>query len=242
MKALALDNNLAEAHAVLGASLLLFDWDFVGAEREYKQALALEPNSVIHTGYSIYLSILGRHQEAIAEAKRALQLEPLTNATNVYLGLAYLQARQYDQVIEQFRKVEEMDRGFSGAPNLCSAYLGKGQYKEAIATAQESLKTRPDSSGMLSYLARAYIKTGQREEAQKILNQVLTLAKQRDGPATSIALIFAELGDKDQAFAWLGKSYDARSSDLLYLKVSHQYDSLRTDPRFADLVRRVGIP
>ena len=243
LKALALDNNLAEAHTALGSRLLFSDWDFAGAEREFKRAIDLEPDSAIaHNGYSTYLSVIGRHLEAIAEAKRALQLDPLTNVTNSRVGNAYLYAQQYDQAIEQFRKVQEMDRGFGGFNSICSAYLGKGQYNEAIATAQEALKVRPDARVMLAYLGYAYIKAGQREEAQKILNQLVALSKQQRVPAYSIALLYAELGDKDQAFAWLEKEYDARSSALLYLKVSHHYDILRSDPRFAALVRRVGLP
>ncbi len=243
LKAVALDSNLAEAHTALGASLMYFDWDFAGAESEYKRAPELDPDSSIaHRSYASYLSIMGRHQEAIAEAKRALQLEPLTNATNNTMGQVYLHARQYDQAIEQYRRLLEMDRGFANTyNNLSSAYAANGQYEEALAIAQAGLRI-DDSPGMLSHLGYAYARAVQRGEAQKILAQLLTLAQQREVAPVSIAEVYIGLGDKDQAFAWLEKAYAARSIKLLFLKVSPRYDSLRSDPRFADLVRRVGLP
>ena len=244
LKAVTLDSNLAEAHTALGRSLLTSDWDYAGAEKEFKRGIELEPDSAIaHRSYAAYLSALGRHQEAIAEAKRALQLDPLTTTTNSIVGQSYLFARQYDQAIEQYRKLLEMDRGFAdGYRFLSLAYTGKGQYEEALATAQAGLKVAPDNPGLLAELGYAYARAGQRVAAQKTLDQLLTLAKQREVSGALIALLYAGLGDRDQAFAWLEKAYEARSSNLLYLKVSPRYDSLRADPRFADLVRRVGLP
>ena len=244
LKAVALDGNLAEAHTALGRSLFLFDWDFIGAEREFKRAVELKPDSAIaHRSLANYLSALGRHQEAIAEAKRALQLDPLTTTTNNTVGQVYLYARQYDQAIEQYRKLLEMDRGSAlGYRSLSSAYMYKGQYQEALATAQAGLKIAPDDPAELAQLGQAYIKVGQLDEAQKILAQLLTLAKQREMSGSSIAPLYAALGDKDQAFAWMEKAYEARSLSILYLKVSPRFDDLRSDPRFADLVRRVGLP
>ncbi len=244
LKALALDRNLAEAHTALGLNLFTLDWDFAGAEREYLRGLELEPDSTITLrGYAVYLSFMGRHQEAITASKRALELDPLTNFTNDQLGRAYYFARQYDRAIEQFRKLLEMDRGYTSSySTLSSAYAGKGQYKEAIAIAQEGIKTAPNNPAMLSNLGCAYASIGQRGEAKKILGQLLALAKQREVSETTIAILYAALGDQDQAFAWLEKAYNARTNSMLYLKVSHRYDSLRADPRFADLVRRVGLP
>ena len=243
-KALALDNNLAEAHVALGFSLFTFDWDFAGAEREFKRAKELDPDSAIaHRNYASYLSAIGRSQEAIAEAEHALQLDPLTTNTSNTVGSVYLYARQYDQAIEQYRKLLEMDREYANSyTNLIYAYVGKGKYEEAIAIAQAGLKVAPDNPAMLAHLGYAYARAGQRGEAQKILAQLLTLAKQRGVPPTSIAQLYAALGDQNQAFAWLEKAYEARIVFLLYLKVSPRWDSLRSDPRFADLVRRIGLP
>ncbi len=244
LRAQALDNNLAEAHAALGLSFQCFDWDFAGAEREYKRALDLEPDSAsTHRNYASYLFLVSRHQEAIAEASRALQLDPLTTASNYQMGLAYLYARQYDQAIDQFRKVMEMDRGFAdGYRALSTAYASKGQYEEAIATAQAGLKVAPDNSGILSQLGYAYARLGQRGEAQKVLAQLLALAKQQEVSGALIAMLYAGLGDQNQAFGWLEKAYEARSYNLLFLKASPRFDILRSNPRFADLVRRVGLP
>ncbi len=159
------------------------------------------------------------------------------------MGQVYLYARQYDQAIEQYRKLLEMDREFAnGYLFLSSAYASNGQYEEALATAQAGLKVAPDNPGILSHLGYAYAKAGQRGEAQKVLAQLLTLAKQPDVSEVWIATLYIALGDQDQAFAWLEKAYEARRVSLLYLKVSPRWDSLRADPRFADLVRRIGLP
>ena len=157
------------------------------------------------------LSLISHHQEAIAEAKQALQSDPLTNVTNNVMGTAYLHAHLPDQAIELYRKLLEMDRGFAdGYRNLSLAYAGKGQYEEAIAIAQEGLKVAPDSPGMLSQLGYNYARADQRGEAQKILARLLVLAKQQDVSGAWIATLYAGLGDQEQAFAWLEKAYEVR--------------------------------
>ena len=159
------------------------------------------------------------------------------------MGTAYLHAHLSDQAIELYRKLLEMDRGFAdGYRNLSLAYAGKGQYEEAIAIAQEGLKVAPDNPGMLSQLGYNYARADQRGEAQKTLTQLLVLAKQQDVSGAWIATLYAGLGDQEQAFAWLEKAYEVRSGNLVFLKAVPRYDSLRADPRFADLVRRVGLP
>jgi DNA-binding winged helix-turn-helix (wHTH) protein/TolB-like protein/Tfp pilus assembly protein PilF len=240
-RALAIDEQLAEAHTSLGHVKRDYDWDWPGAEQEFKRAIELNPNyPSAHQWYAVYLSSLGRHQEAIAEIKRALDLDPLSLPVNTVTARVLYLARQYDEAIEQSRKTIEMDPRFAAAyQNLGRSYEQKRMYAEAVATFQELNKAVPGRG--LAFLARADALAGKTDEAQKILAQLKELSERRYVSSYHVAMIYAGLGDKEQALVWLEKAYQQRVHNMVFLKVEPELDGLRSDPRFADLVRRVGL-
>jgi tetratricopeptide (TPR) repeat protein len=243
-RALELDDQLAEAHASLAHALFLYDWNFSEADKEYRRAMALNPNyPTAHHWYGdVYLVRMARFEEAITEVKRAQELDPLSQIINADVGDTYFIARQYDQAIEQLHKTVEMDQNFYVAHwYLGIAYEMKGSFQEAIA---ELLKARQlnDNPRVLALLGHVYAASGDREGALRTLDQLKQIAQQRYVSGFSFALIYAGLGEKDQAFQWLEKSYQDRAQELTRLRVDPQVDSLRADPRFAGLVRRVGLP
>jgi TolB-like protein/DNA-binding winged helix-turn-helix (wHTH) protein/Flp pilus assembly protein TadD len=244
-RALELDETLAEAHASLGRVLVTYDWDWLGAEKEYKRAIELNPRyATAHQWYGGYLAVMGRSDEAIAERKRAVELEPLSPILNFELGLAFYYARDYDQAIEQFQKTLELDQNFPSAHNfLPAAYAQKGMYNEALAEFKKAIPLTRGSEWTLSRagLGYLYAVTGKKSEARTVLNELKQASKQEYVPGTSIAFIYAGLGEKDQAFAWLDKGYEQRVFQLQWIKLEPRWDSLRSDPRFRDLLRRLGL-
>lgn len=212
-------------------------------ERELKRAMELNPNfGSAHDLYGQFLSGMGRHHEAIAENKRALEFDPLSANSNANLGLVYYYARQYDHAIEQCQKTLELDPNFFFASlYIDSAYGQQGKYQEAIT---DLLKTRNLPSGFApatSELGYVYAISGQRAEAQKMLQELQGRATHDYIDPYYIAIIYLGLGEANQAFAWLDKAYANRSFWLLWLKVEPKFDQLRSDARFVDLVRRVGL-
>ncbi|MGH9959732.1 MAG: tetratricopeptide repeat protein, partial [Pyrinomonadaceae bacterium] len=244
LKALEIDETLAEPHVSLAHVKYNYDRDWVGAEREYKRAMELNPNyPVAHQWYAIYLSGVGRQREALAEIRRAQELDPLSLSINTWLGRILALAGQSDQALEQLRKTVEMDPNFIQAHyRLGSLYEEKGMYDEAIAEFKQALKLSGGKPPGVSALARAYAMAGKREEAQKNLAELLQLSKQRYVSPTSIAMIYIALGDKDKAFAWLDDGNKAHDLNIVRLKEDPRFAPLRSDPRFAVLVRRIGIP
>jgi eukaryotic-like serine/threonine-protein kinase len=243
-KALELDNTLAEAHTSLAWSKLTFDWDWQGAEREFKQAIELNPGYAnAHHWYALYLTIMGRHTEAIAEDRRAESLDPFSLIISTDLGFQALGAAGlYDQEIEQCRKTLEMDPNFANAYNcLADGYLHKRMYKEAIAEIQKAVELSGQSTLWVSTLASTYGRAGRRDEAIKILNQLKARSKREFVSPDLFALVYSGLGDKGQAFVWLEKAYVDRAITLFHLKFSPLYACLRPDPRYADLLRRIGL-
>jgi len=242
LKALELDDALAEAHTSLGQIKEMFEWDFAGAEREYRRALELNPDYPTgHQRYGVFLGQQGRFDAAIAELKRAQQLDPLSLIINSDLGLVYYTARQYDRAVEQLRETIKMDPAFNRAHfYLAECYAAQGLFEEALAEAQKywelsGLKGR----AQLGYF---YAVAGKRDEAQKILAEMQETAKQQYVPPGIFALIYAGLNDKDKAFMWLEKAYEQRGPGMIGLKTQPRGDSLRSDPRFESLLKRVGFP
>jgi len=235
LKALQIDDTLAEAH-VLMANIREMDWDWLGAEAEYKRALELDPNSIrAHQTYAWNLKMLGRLDEAMLHLKRAQELDPLALDISWDIGVSLSFSRQYDRAIEQFQKTIEIDPNFVPAHNgLVQAYQGKGMYDEAIA----ELKNAKAGGAQLAY---AYAVAGKRDEAQKILDELKELSKQHYVSPFDFALIYVGLGDKDRAFEWLNKTYEENPYRIGFLKVNPRFDSLRSDPRFADLLRRMKL-
>jgi len=246
MRALELDEMLAEAHTSLARVLAVYDWDWTGAEKEFKRAIELNPRyAIAHQWYGGYLEVTGHPNEAIAERKLALELDPLSLIINFELGLEFYYAHDYDQAIKQFQKTLELDPNFPPVHQfLPAAYEQKGRYDEAIAEFQKAppVKGGSEWSFSMAGLGHVYAVSGQKREARTVLDELKQLSEQQYMPATSIALIYAGLGEKDQAFAWLEKAYEEHSFQMQWLKVEPRWDSLRSDPRFADLVRRIGLP
>ncbi|MBA3355991.1 MAG: protein kinase [Pyrinomonadaceae bacterium] len=245
LKALELDNDLAEAHALLGG-IRQDEGDWLAAEREFKRALDLDPNSFMaHGFYASYLQWMERHDEAIAEWKRAQELEPLAVRAHADVGYALYFARRYDEAIEQFKKTIDMDPKFAPAhARLGATYVQKKMYEEAILELEKArvLDNSPERPGRFAWPAYAYAVSGQRNKAQRMLAELKELAKQHSIPPINFAIIYTGLAEKDQAFAWLEKVYqEGNGRQLGEVRVNPMFDSLRSDPRFASLLRRVNL-
>jgi len=243
MKALEMDDTLAEAHTSLAFIKLNFDWDWADTEREFKRALELNPNHEnAHHWYSHYLMAMGRIEESFVESKRALELDPLGVILNVHLGWHYMNARQYDRAIEQLKKAIEMDPNFGVAHwYLGLAYDHEGMYPEAENELRKAKELLKDNEAVAADLGHVYAVSGRKDEARKVIDELKELSKRKYVSSYHVALIYLGLGEKDQAFEWLDNAYRERSDLLVYLRVEPRLDSLRSDPRFVDLVRRVGL-
>jgi len=242
-RALELDETLAEAHASLASSLFSYDRNYAEAAREYQRAIELNPNyATAHHWYGVaYLAKMQRFDEAIAELKRAQALDPLSLVINADVGNTYIQARQYDKAIEQLRKTVEMDQSFYFAHVLLGmAYQMKGDFQDAIAEYQKARQLNDDPF-VLALLGDIYAVSGRKDEALKILDQLKQLSKQRFVYAYGVALVYVGLGDKDQAFQWLEKSFQDHEARINRLKVDPLFDSVRSDARYADLIHRIGL-
>jgi len=244
LKALEIDDTLAEAHTSLARIKSSFDWDWPGAEEEFRWAIKLNPNyATAHHLYGRHLMIMGRLDEATVEIRQASELDPLALNIHTDLSAPLFFARQYDRAIESLRKTLEMDPNFALAHGrLGGAYEFKGMYEEAIAEFQRVVELSGSRPGTLAAFAGAYAASGRADQARDILDRLKEQSQRGHVSPCDIAEIHAALGEKDQAFEWLEKAYEARSSDLRFLKVNPSFpDSLRLDPRFADLLRRVGF-
>jgi adenylate cyclase len=244
-RALAIDNALGEAHTSLAYIAFFYDWDWAAAERGFKRALELNPNNAdTHHWYSHFLMGQGRIEESLIQSKRALELSPYDILFNIHLGWHYLNARQYDQALDQIEKTLEMDKNFAQTyPWLGLILEQKGRYAEAIAAFQKAIKLFPGGSSIAeAELAHTYAVLGNREEAQKIIAELQQLSKSKYVSSFQIAAIYAGLGEKDQAFAWLEKAYEERSDGLVNLKAEPRFDTLRDDPRFKALLAKMNFP
>jgi eukaryotic-like serine/threonine-protein kinase len=244
LKALEIDESLAEAHTSLGGIKSDYEWDFAGAETEMKRAIALNPNyATAHHWYAQFLSTMGRHEEAIAEIKRAQSLDPLSLIINSVAGDTYIKARQYDLAIDQLRKTIEMDKSFIQAHRyLGNAYLEKGMYTEAIAAFRTADELAGASLGRTKNLQDAYRSGGAEGFWRKQLELLKADAEKGALSDYAIASAYARLGDKEQALSWLEKAYHAHDPYLVYLKIDPQFDKFRSDSQVIDLMRRVGLP
>jgi tetratricopeptide (TPR) repeat protein len=244
LKALELDGGLAEAHTALGVVKLLHDWDFAGAEGEFRRAIEINPSYADgHHFYGHYLSTMGRFDEALAEMKRAQELDPLSLEKLMGTGDVLYYQRQYDQAIAHHLKVLEMDQN-SGIAHwaLGNVYVNKGLYEEAIAEYNKSIPLSGDSPDELASLGYAYALSGRKREARAVIAELQERSKRRYISPTIIAFVHAGLGEKERAFALLDEAYDRRDFILVFLKMDPFFDRLRSDPRFTKLVRRVNLP
>jgi TolB-like protein/DNA-binding winged helix-turn-helix (wHTH) protein/Flp pilus assembly protein TadD len=242
IKALELDRALGEAHNSLAFCLDGFDWDLDSAGKEFRKAIELNPGyATAHHWYAWHLSLLGRYDEAIAEMRKAENLDPLSLIINADLAELLALAHFYDESIRQSRKTIEMDPNFGLAHNhLGQAYLQKQMYDEAAAELQKAVHLSGNSPTCIANLARAYVASGNRSEAAKLLNDLKKGSNPGYSHASEIAVIYAALGDSDQAINWLEKGYEERFNPGVLLRPG--FDPLRSDPRFQDLVRRVALP
>jgi TolB-like protein/DNA-binding winged helix-turn-helix (wHTH) protein/Flp pilus assembly protein TadD len=244
-KALVLDGTLAEAYTTLAYIKLQYDRDWAGAESDFRKALQLNPGyATAHQWYGQYLLATGRPDEALAELKRAQELDPVSLIIQANIGRVHLFSRRYDQAIEQLRATLTMDPNFPVAHAFAGlAWTAKSMYSEAISEYQTSLKlTMPHLNPyVISYLGYAYARCGKRAEAQEILHELAELSKRGYLPAETMATVYIGLGDKDRAFHWLRKSVEERGVELSYLKVNPLFDPIRSDPRFRDLLRSVNL-
>jgi TolB-like protein/DNA-binding winged helix-turn-helix (wHTH) protein/Tfp pilus assembly protein PilF len=244
LKALELDDTLAEAHSSLALIKSSYDWDWSGADKEFRRAIELNPSYVdAHRLHAEVLWQTGRLNEAIAETKLTLEVDPLSLDNNVTLGLEFFLARQYDQAIEQERKVLELDPNsiiayyFRGM-----AYLKKSMDKEGMADFEKAVAIAPGDPQALTGLGYGYGVTGRRAEAQRVLDKLNQLSKQKYVSSVWMAKIYAGLGEKDKAFEWMEKAYEDRSIvSFGLIKTNPMFDPLRSDPRFADLLRRTNL-
>jgi len=240
-KALALDDTLAEAHASLAGVLYRYDWDWEGAEREFRLSLELEPSYAEgHRAYAVYLMTVRRHEEALAEARRARELSPLSLVINTEMGMALVRLGRYDEAIQQLQKTLEIDPKFARVyQTLAFAYEGKGDWPRAM----EALERRPGGGQGRAYpwLGYAYGVTGRRREALEMLARLEKLSHERYVSPQGPAIIQLGLGNRDQAMVWLEKAYDARAFEVLGFS-GPLFDRLSGDPQFQDLLRRMRLP
>jgi serine/threonine-protein kinase len=244
LKALEIDESLAEPHVSLGHVKYYLDRDWAGAEHEFKRAIDLNANyATAHHWYAVYLSGIGRQAEALAEIRRAQQLDPLSLSINMWLGRILEYSGQMDQAVDQLRKTIDMDPSFIQAHyRLGVVYEERGRYDEAINEFKQGFKLSEGKPQAVALLARTYALMGKRDEAQKLLEDLLQMAKKRYVAPTSLALIYAALGDKDKTFMWLNEADKAHDLQLVRLKTEPRMAALSSDPRFGELVKRIGLP
>jgi TolB-like protein/Tfp pilus assembly protein PilF len=241
-KALEIDPDLPEAHTVAGMIAATYDWDWATANREFQRSLELDPNlALTHYRYAwTYLSPLGRHDEAVAEMRKAMELEPLSLMQGANFAGVLMYARRYDEAIAQAQKTLDLDPQFFGGKSwLCHSYVAAGKYAEALAIAEPTLASE---NPFLSDAGLAYARSGQREKAIAIVNRWKEAEQRRYTMNYLVATLYGALGDKDAAFAELEKAYQNHDWFLQRIKVDPIMDSLRDDPRFDAMVKKLNFP
>jgi eukaryotic-like serine/threonine-protein kinase len=242
-RALELDNKLAEAHTSLAFVKFGYDWDWAGSEEEFKKAIQLNAGyATAHNWYAVCLAALGRQGEAFAQAKLAHEIDPLSLPINTNLGWLLHLARRFDDAIEQYQKAIELDEGFGLAHRrLGQTYEQKQMYTEAVVEFQKAAALSGEDVELLSARGHFYAALGETDKANKVLEQMSVLAKHRYVPAYLVARVYLGFGDYERVFELLGTACDERYGYLAYLNVEPLFDGIRSDPRFAEIIRRVGL-
>jgi serine/threonine-protein kinase len=243
LKALKIDDTIAEAYASLAFVQLYYDWNWKDAHENFKKAVELSPGyPTAHHWYAEYLTVVGLIDEAIVEAKRALEFDPFSLIINVLLGWAFHYSYQYDHAIEQYLKTLEMDPNFAPAHFfLGMTYVQKAMFEEAFEEFQKAKVLFGDSTLTNAALWHAYARRGKTDEVQKVLDELAKISQQIYVPLYYVAAVYADVGDKERAFHWLGKCFEEREMWLAFLKVDPIWSDLRTDPRFNELLKKIGL-
>ena len=248
-RALAIDDTLAEAHKVLGSVKLEYDWDWASAEREFRRAIELNPNSAdVHGGYANYLQVMGRFNESLVEGRRAQELVPLSQSFAGSLGYTFSAAGRYDEAISQFKKAIELDPSVPWLhAQLAWDYARKGMYEEAIAEyeriGERAYAVSEDDQVIAAGLGWVYALAGKRNQAHQILIAFHNLASRSYVDFYMVGVIYGGLGDKDRAFQELEKGYAEHSTSMVFLKSDPYWDdNFRADPRYSNLLRRMSLP
>ncbi len=241
--ALQIDNTLGEARTSLAYIELIYDWDWVKSQEDFKRAIEFNPNyAQAHHWYALYLAVMGRQLESIAEMKRAQKLDPLSSIVNTSVGWMLYYSRRYDEAIGQFRKVLELDPDFFVTHwELGLAYEQKGMYEEARSEFERARTLSPDNTVILASLGYVYALSGRRTEALEILNELTKLSKQRFVSPYVIGELNVGLGANDQALKWFEEAYHQRDNWLIFLKVDPRLDAIRSSARFQALLSRLGL-
>lgn len=242
LRALAIDDSLSEAHASLGY-ISMMSWQFKEADKEFRRSIELDSNySTAHMWYGTFLHVMGNSVEAIAESRRAQQLDPLSPINGTLGCNIHLVTGEIETGIDECRKVLEIDETFPRAHDLLGwAYLKQGHTSDALAELAKAVEASGRASQELGYLGYGFGSLGRRVEAAKVLKELESRYEKQQSPGMFIAAVYAGLGDKDKAFVWLEKDFKARNGVLIYATYFPVYDTLRADPRYADLLRRIGI-
>jgi tetratricopeptide (TPR) repeat protein len=242
-KAIKLDDALADAHTAVANVKFLYEWDFPSAEHEFLRAIQLNPNSVrAHAGYADFLMAMGHPDEAIAERRRDEEIDPLSTSAVGAVAWEFYWAGRYDECIGQVQKV------LAASPNSFNGHLCLGlclEQKHDFPRAIRELQTAVDLSNdrmWLGFVAHARAVSGDKSGAREILVDLERQSQRTYVSPWLPAIVYPVLGDKDKAFFWLEKAYQGREHDLVFSKVWPMFDSLRSDPRYQDLMRRVGLP
>jgi TolB-like protein/DNA-binding winged helix-turn-helix (wHTH) protein/Tfp pilus assembly protein PilF len=242
LRALAIDDDLPEAHVALALILENYDWDWSTAEKEYRRAIELNPNyATAHHWYAEFLTWRGRFDEALRESEDARRLDPLSLIIATDRGAILYFSRQYDRAIEQFQGVREMDPSFGRTHLVVDAYLQQGRFAEALANLEDWRRTSGDGIHISSRLVYLYGRMGQTDKARAELRKLEAVNRTQSLDPVPMALAYVGIGDKEAALRSLEKAYAERSNLLTALKVEPVYDPLRDDPRFQELLRRVGL-
>jgi tetratricopeptide (TPR) repeat protein len=244
LKALEIDDRSAEAHTSLASISMIYDWNWPLAEKEFKRAIELDPGyATAHHWYAFYCASQRRTEDALVEIRIARKLDPLSIIINADVAHLLYFAHRYDEAIGQVRRTLEMDANLAG-PHVTAglAYLGKGQYPESIAELETAVHISKGGPDAMAFLGLAYAQGGRKEDARKVIRKVRTGSFARYDPVLKVAWIYAALGDRNRAFAWAEKAYKARSPEFYTLSVLPALDPFRADPRFQDLIRRLGLP
>jgi len=244
LKALQLDDGLAEAHAVLGQIKFAFDWDWSETDQELKHAVNLNASSsAAHFWYGLFLTAMGRSDEAISETRKALELDPLTPTTNLQLGWVLYYARRYDESIAQLKKTLELapDLGYANM-ELAWNYAGKHMYAEAVAECQRAVSLAPGEQVTLGSCGRVYGLAGRHQDALRLLDRLKRLSARGYVDPYNVAILYDGVGEREHVFEWLERGYREHSPSLYGLRIDAWSDQVRSDSRFQDLLHRMNFP